>query len=144
MTTGALTAVSGTIKRYSASGSGVVLNEGPNWYNFSSYPPASDVPRPAVGTAVQLEVDERRYIHSLVPLDAPHAAQPQATTAVASRDAADVAGALSGDSRRDMLIIRQSCLKTAAELYGDVLNQSPERLAEVVATAEYLEAWVLR
>lgn len=149
-----LTTVSGTIKRYSASGSGLILAELDQWFNFSKFGPAAELPHPEPGSAVVLAVNDRNYIQQLHIVSAAGAVAAAAASAapalapVTARDAADLAGALSGAELRELRIIRQACLKVAADYYRTELNQLADgtaaQVGELLALAEVFESWVLR
>ena len=109
--TGAQT-LTGSVERVSETG---IRVQG-TWASFSKFHP---VDRPQSGQAVRVAVDAKGFIKALEVVN-------------------DVPGAGNG---RDSLIIRQTCLKAAAEFCAS----RPElKSADLFALAERMEAWVTR
>jgi hypothetical protein len=100
---------------------GIRLEGRDGWLNFSKF--AGDLVPPARGAHVAVTLDGQGFIRALAPADGPPDA-PQSHTA-----------------GRETAIIRQTCLKAAAEFCAS----RPElKSAELFALAERMEAWVTR
>ena len=110
--------LTGPVERVSETG---IKVQG-TWASFSRFHP---VERPQPGQAVRVAVDGKGFIKALEVVDD-------------FPGAVKIPGAGNG---RDSLIIRQTCLKAAAEFCA----ARPElKSADLFALAERIEAWVVR
>ncbi len=91
------------------------------WRNISKW--ATDVTLPERGQVVAVALDKSGYVRAIAPAAATPDAQQQPSAG------------------RETLIIRQTCIKAAAEFCAS----RPElRSADLIALAERMEQWVLR
>jgi len=100
---------------------GIRLEGRDDWFNFSKF--AADLVPPARGQAVSVTLDGQGFVRAIAPAATAPDAQQQPSAG------------------RETLIIRQTCIKAAAEFAAS----RPElRSADLLALAERMEAWVLR
>ena len=100
---------------------GLKLDGREGWLNVSKW--ATDVTLPERGQAVSVTLDGGGYVRAIGPAAIVPDAQQQASAG------------------RETLIIRQTCIKAAAEFAAS----RPElRSTDLLALAERMEAWVLR
>jgi hypothetical protein len=133
--------VRGVVER--ANERGVKLAAESGWRNWSRWGERPEVP-PSRGDAVELVLDNAGYIRRVTVLDAA-AGVPAGTPALREREYAndgtqdDILPAPANS--RETLIVRQTCLKAAAEFAAG----RPEiKSADVLKIAEAWEGWVTR
>jgi hypothetical protein len=90
------------------------------WWNWSQYGPR--LPRPQRGQTVWL-VAKRAFVRELEIVEG------------------DASGQGPGGPPKDVLIVRQTCLKAAAEFCA---SRAELKSADLLALAERMEAWVCR
>ena len=102
---------------------GIRLEGREDWLNFSKFAP--DLVPPERGQAVTLTLDRSGFVRAIAP--------------GAPADAPQAQGGASAGC--DALIVRQTCIKAAAEFCAS----RPElKSADLLALAERMEAWVTR
>jgi hypothetical protein len=106
---------------------GLLLDGRPSWLNLSKF--AGAVTLPDAGARVRLSLDAAGFIRQIEPLDAPSAVTPS------------VPAAVTVPADRETRILREAVLNIAVNILA---RNGPVNVADVLATAEELEAWILR
>lgn len=124
----------------SVNDTGFKIDGRQEYLNYSKYGEAANVARATVGEFVTVVVDRNSkgsmYIQSLSKNGHDQEAR-RSVYSEAEEDGAD----------RQLLIVRQTCLKQAVEFYG-IVNHTPEECGKasdhVIALATRFENWVTR
>ncbi len=113
---------------------GFKLDNEATWLNPSKF--AKPAPMmPAKGDRVRVTLDNAGFVRYVEPARGP----------VVEESAADkpvVEASATTEDRRQVLIVRQACIKAACELA--TVGGMTDNVQDVLSIAEQLEAWVLR
>lgn len=119
---------------------------GGEWHNYSKYAKAEAIEIANKGDDVALTLDGAGFVRELavIKADMTHVGKLPDEDALSNEDAAAdamEAEGMRGLSQKDVLIIRQSCIRGAI----DFAASRPEmKAADAIKLAEVLEKWVSR
>lgn len=127
---GNTTTLTGTVTACNPQGIRLLGHQ--DWLNFSRFGNL-DVPHPALGEKVTVQVDGRGFIKALDILEgSAHGSTDHATAPTAPAEDPD---------RRQALIIRQVAVKAAVDFLAP---RSEAKSEHILALAEKLETWINR